>query len=68
MASQSPPMQAAESDAMSQLIYAQVDEHTLNVLNRSCDEQTIPRSWLIAQILHDWAAQRAAQNNESIAA
>jgi len=68
MSRQSPPMQAAESDALSRLIYAQVDERTLSELDRSCDEQTIPRSWLIAQILHEWAEHRSRQAETAVAA
>lgn len=50
------------------LVYAHVDEATLEVLDRCSDEQVLPRSWLITEILQDWARQQVRQGNEPLAA
>jgi hypothetical protein len=56
------------SDSLNQLVYAQVDPQTLSALDTCSDQQTMPRSWVIAQILQDWAAQRAGERGKTLAA
>jgi hypothetical protein len=50
------------------LVYAHVDQATLAVLDRSADQQVLPRSWLITEILQDWARQQTQPQDEPLAA
>ena len=48
-------LQITEDDGFA--VYARVDERTLSILDRCSDERILPRSWVIAEILRDWAGQ-----------
>lgn len=62
---ESPELSSAD---LNQLVYAQVDPTTLSVIDTCSDQQTMPRSWVIAQILQDWAAQRNPETGKTLAA
>ena len=48
-------------------VYAHVDTSTLAVLDTCCDQQTMPRSWLVCQILQQWAEARLRQKQGAAA-
>ena len=44
------------ADDVGRSVFAHVDGQTLEILDRRADEEVLPRSWLIARILQQWAA------------
>lgn len=47
-------------------IFAAIDADTLAELDRCAEEQVLPRSWLIARILQDWAGQQIDSRSDTV--
>lgn len=57
-------MPETRTDDIGRSVFAQVDELTLEVLDRRADEEVLPRSWLIARILQEWAADHEMASDD----
>ena len=42
-------------------VFGQPDRHTLDAIDRLAEQMLMPRSWVVTQILREWAEGRAAE-------
>jgi hypothetical protein len=45
-------------------VYGHLDAATLDAIDRMGDQMVMPRSWVVAQILREWAERRSAEIHE----
>ncbi|HEY7119189.1 MAG TPA: hypothetical protein VH475_21550 [Tepidisphaeraceae bacterium] len=45
-------------------VYGHLDCATLDAIDRMGDQMVMPRSWVVAQILREWAERRSAEIHE----
>ncbi len=65
----SPEIPPVDTSVVGTSVYAHLDDQTLAAIDRRCDDQNVPRSWMIARILQDWAAaQQHEQDQQNLAA
>jgi len=60
-----PKTHAGDTDDIGRSVFANVDDGTLQVLDRHADEEILPRSWLIARILQEWAEQHSGCGSDA---
>jgi hypothetical protein len=45
-------------------VFGQADVETLGAVDRVADQMLMPRSWVVTQILREWAERRSAEIHE----
>lgn len=44
------------------VVYGNPDRHTLEAIDQVAEQMLMPRSWVVSQILREWAESRAAEH------
>jgi hypothetical protein len=45
-------------------VYGPIDRRTLEAVDRVAEQMLMPRSWVVTQILREWAERRSAEIHE----
>ena len=45
-------------------VYGQIDRRTLDAVDRVAEQMLMPRSWVVTQILREWAERRSVEIHE----
>jgi predicted transcriptional regulator len=45
-------------------VYGHLDRRTLDAVDRVAEQMLMPRSWVVTQILREWAERRSAEIHE----
>ena len=52
---------ARPSSSSAPVVFGQPDRSTLDAIDRMAEQMLMPRSWVVTQILREWAEGRAAE-------
>jgi hypothetical protein len=55
---------AASSASTTTTVYGQLDARTLAEVDQVTDQMLMPRSWVVAQIIREWAERRCLEIQE----
>jgi hypothetical protein len=58
-----PPVAGAPAEG-DVTVYGPIDRRTLDAVDRVAEQMLMPRSWVVTQILREWAERRSAEIHE----